>query len=42
MIFSITSPAFDAKQEIPTQYTCDNKDISSPLLWSGHHQAPRA
>ncbi len=35
MSFSITSVAFDAGQKIPERYTCDNKDISPPLHWSG-------
>ena len=35
MSFSITSTAFDADQEIPKRYTCDNKDISPPLEWTG-------
>ena len=35
MSFSITSAAFDAEQEIPKRYTCDEKDISPPLQWTG-------
>ena len=35
MSFSITSPAFEAGQEIPARYTCDSKDISPPLQWTG-------
>jgi len=35
MSFSITSAAFDAGQEIPKRYTCDEKDISPPLQWTG-------
>jgi Raf kinase inhibitor-like YbhB/YbcL family protein len=31
----ISSPAFKANQGIPTQYTCDGKDISPPLSWTG-------
>ena len=34
MSFSITSAAFDAEQEIPKRYTCDEKDISPPLQWT--------
>ncbi len=29
------SPAFDANQEIPAIYTCQGRDISPPLSWSG-------
>ena len=35
MSFSITSVAFDAGQKISQRYTCDDKDISPALHWSG-------
>ena len=35
MSFLITSSSFDVDQGIPKQYTCDGKDISPPLHWSG-------
>jgi len=35
MNFSTTSAAFDAEQEIPKRYTCDDKDTSPPLQWTG-------
>ena len=35
MSISITSVAFDAEQKIPERYTCDNKDISPALHWTG-------
>jgi hypothetical protein len=35
MALTITSPAFSNQDEIPTQYTCDGKDISPALEWSG-------
>lgn len=35
MSFSITSVAFNTGQEIPARYTCDDKDISPPLQWTG-------
>lgn len=31
----ISSSAFKANQAIPKQYTCDDKDISPPLTWTG-------
>lgn len=35
MAFAITSSAFEHQGEIPKQYTCDGKNISPPLSWSG-------
>jgi len=35
MSLTITSQAFAQNGEIPGKYTCDGKDISSPLAWSG-------
>jgi Raf kinase inhibitor-like YbhB/YbcL family protein len=32
---TITSTAFAAGGEIPATYTCEGKDISPPLAWSG-------
>ena len=32
---AITSSAFKEGSLIPSQYTCDGKDISPPLAWSG-------
>ncbi len=32
---SITSEAFGEGETIPAEYTCDNRDISPPLTWSG-------
>ena len=34
MALTITSPAFSFNVEIPTRYTCDDEDISPPLVWS--------
>ena len=31
----LSSSAFEANQAIPQQYTCDGKDVSPPLRWSG-------
>ncbi|HSD59876.1 MAG TPA: YbhB/YbcL family Raf kinase inhibitor-like protein [Burkholderiales bacterium] len=35
MALSLTSGAFPHQGEIPRQYTCDGKDLSPPLEWSG-------
>jgi Raf kinase inhibitor-like YbhB/YbcL family protein len=31
----VTSPAFASQAPIPRQYTCDGRDVSPPLRWSG-------
>ncbi|WP_413291254.1 YbhB/YbcL family Raf kinase inhibitor-like protein [Bdellovibrio sp. HCB337] len=33
--FVLSSPAFKPNTEIPSQYTCEGKDISPPLKWNG-------
>jgi len=35
MSFNLTSPVFTHGSEIPSKYTCEGKDISPPLAWSG-------
>ena len=35
MTLSITSSAFAANAPMPSLYTCEGKDISPPLAWSG-------
>jgi Raf kinase inhibitor-like YbhB/YbcL family protein len=35
MTMKLTSQAFSANDRIPKVYTCDGKDISPPLSWSG-------
>lgn len=35
MSMVINSTAFSQDGDIPSQYTCDGKDISPPLTWSG-------
>jgi len=35
MILQVTSPAFIEGKEIPVEYTCQGKDISPALKWSG-------
>jgi len=34
MAFAIMSPSFADQAEIPSQYTCEGKDIAPPLSWS--------
>jgi phosphatidylethanolamine-binding protein (PEBP) family uncharacterized protein len=31
----ITSPAFGSNEAIPTLYTCEGRNVSAPLAWSG-------
>ncbi len=33
--FALASPSFDHQGVIPTLYTCDGKDLSPPLTWTG-------
>lgn len=35
MSLEIKSPAFSEGGTIPSKYTCDGKDVSPPLSWSG-------
>jgi Raf kinase inhibitor-like YbhB/YbcL family protein len=35
MPLEIKSPAFSENEMIPSQYTCDGKNVSPPLSWSG-------
>lgn len=35
MALALTSLAFEHNGSIPARYTCDDKDISPPLEWSG-------
>jgi hypothetical protein len=35
MTMTITSTAFAANASIPALYTCEGKDVSPPLAWSG-------
>jgi Raf kinase inhibitor-like YbhB/YbcL family protein len=35
MSFQVTSSAFAEGQSIPKKHTCDDKDVSPPLKWSG-------
>ncbi len=35
MAMAITSPSFDGGELIPSVYTCDGKDLSPPLEWTG-------
>ena len=42
MTFRIKSSAFDHGGAIPTVYTCEGKDISPPLSWSGVPETARS
>lgn len=35
MALTLTSTAFDAGHDMPVIFTCDGKDVSPPLSWSG-------
>jgi Raf kinase inhibitor-like YbhB/YbcL family protein len=35
MTLMLTSPAYDAGVPMPSTYTCEGKDISPPLAWTG-------
>lgn len=35
MSFTLSSPAFASNASIPALHTCDGKDVSPPLRWSG-------
>ena len=35
MALSLTSSAFEHRGEIPSVHTCEGKDTSPPLAWSG-------
>jgi len=35
MAFTLTSPAFGEREEIPSEHTCDGSDRSPPLAWNG-------
>jgi Raf kinase inhibitor-like YbhB/YbcL family protein len=35
MALRVQSPAFSEGGQIPRSYTCDGKDVSPPLSWSG-------
>jgi Raf kinase inhibitor-like YbhB/YbcL family protein len=38
----LTSTAFEAGYALPVDYTCDGKDVSPPLEWSGVPETARA
>ncbi|MBS1119632.1 MAG: hypothetical protein H6Q90_1860 [Deltaproteobacteria bacterium] len=39
---TVRSPAFPAHGEIPSEYTCDGREISPPLVWSGVPRGTRS
>jgi Raf kinase inhibitor-like YbhB/YbcL family protein len=42
MAMRVESPAFAEGGQIPRQYTCDGRDISPPLSWSGVPEATKS
>ncbi len=42
MTLSISSPEFGNHKEIPPDFTCDGKNISPPLQWSGLPEGTRS
>lgn len=42
MALSLSSPAFRPDGEIPVQFTCDGRDLSPPLAWSGVPEGTRS
>lgn len=42
MTIQISSTAFQAGGSIPALYTCDDKDVSPPLQWSGIPEGTRS
>jgi hypothetical protein len=42
MPLSLTSPAFRQEGEIPSVHTCEGKDTSPPLAWSGVPQGTKS
>ncbi len=42
MAFSLTSSAFQHGAEIPSVHTCEGKDASPPLAWSGAPEGARS
>ncbi|MGH8222575.1 MAG: YbhB/YbcL family Raf kinase inhibitor-like protein [Woeseiaceae bacterium] len=41
-MFFLSSPAFAHEGDIPAQHTCDGKDLSPPLTWSGLPKGARS
>lgn len=41
-MFKLTSPAFAPSSTIPKKYTCDGKNVSPPLAWSGLPKGARS
>ena len=35
MAMTLSSPAFQQNEHIPSKYTCEGEDVSPPLAWEG-------
>ncbi len=42
MTIALRSSSFDHEGEIPSKYTCEGKDVSPPLAWSGVPEGTRS
>ncbi len=42
MQFTLTSPAFDNRSDVPLRYTCSGEDISPALDWQGAPDGTRS
>ena len=42
MTLTLTSSAFNNGDEIPSKYTCEGKDVSPPLTWTGVPETARS
>jgi len=41
-VFELRSPAFGMEEKIPRRFTCNDKDISPPLIWGNPPEATQS